>query len=162
GALGPPSPTGGDMIRVSSLEKRHAGAARPTLSGVSFEVARGRIGAILGESGAGKTTLLRCLVGLDPFDAGTIAFDDLSVAAGASAALRGRVGLVFQSLELFPHLSVLDNCTLAPVRVLGLPRAAAEARARSLLDKLGLAEHARAWPELLSGGQRQRVAIARA
>jgi ABC-type polar amino acid transport system ATPase subunit len=152
------------VIRVQSIEKHYRGAAAPTLRGVSFEVPRGELAAVLGMSGAGKSTLLRCLCGLESFDRGTIAVEDLIIQGGATspAALRGRVGLVFQSLELFPHLSVLDNCTLAPVRVKRTAKPAAEKLALELLDQLGLADKAAAWPDHLSGGQRQRVAIARA
>jgi ABC-type polar amino acid transport system ATPase subunit len=152
-------------IRVVDLERRHPGSGAPALRGLSLDVAEGQVAGVLGKSGAGKTTLLRCLVGLDPFDSGSIEIDGITVRAGASARaphLLGRVGLVFQSFELFPHLSVLDNCTLAPMRARGKTRAAAEERALALLDQLGLADKADAFPEALSGGQRQRVAIARA
>jgi ABC-type polar amino acid transport system ATPase subunit len=149
-------------IRVIGLEKRHPGGA-PALRGVSMEIAAGQVAGILGKSGAGKTTLLRCLVGLDPFDRGSIEVFGVTVAAGGDPrALRGQVGLVFQSFELFPHLTVLDNCTLAPRRVHGEDRSLAERRARELLGELGLEGKAGAYPEELSGGQRQRVAIARA
>src|SRR5689334_17974042 len=117
-------------IRVIDLEKRHTRSGAPALQGLSMHVPAGQIASVLGKSGAGKTTLLRCLVGLDPFDRGSIEIDGVTVGAGAGprAAPRmlGRVGLVFQSFELFPHLSVLDNCCLAPVRAHGKPRAAAE------------------------------------
>jgi len=129
------------------------------------------IGAsVLGKSGAGKTTLLRCLSGLEPFDQGSIEVDGVTIAAGEGARRRkeehaklaGRIGLVFQSFELFPHLSVLDNCTLAPVKVKGLGRAEAARLAMDLLSQLGMADKAHAYPEALSGGQKQRAAIARA
>jgi ABC-type polar amino acid transport system ATPase subunit len=160
-------------LRVHDLEKKYAGASEPVLRGVSFELARGQLGAILGSSGAGKTTLLRCLVGLESFDTGKIDVDGHEIlgldrvpgkAARARAldALRSRVGLVFQSFELFPHLRVLQNLTLAPVKVKGVSRADAETRARKLLDQVGLANKADAYPDHLSGGQKQRVAIARA
>ncbi|HET9595479.1 MAG TPA: ATP-binding cassette domain-containing protein [Anaeromyxobacteraceae bacterium] len=154
------------MIRVAHLAKHYAGAAAPTLRDVSFEVPTGRLAAIVGRSGAGKSTLLRCLVGLEPFEAGAVEIEDLCARAEdglrAAASLRGRVGLVPQTLDLFPHLSALDNCTLALRVARGEPRAAAEARATELLGRLGLAGELRAYPEQLSGGQRQRVAIARA
>jgi ABC-type polar amino acid transport system ATPase subunit len=154
------------MIRVEALEKRHPGAAEPTLRGVSFHVPAGRLVAILGRSGAGKSTLLRCLVGLEPFDGGAIEVDGVAARAEdgprALAALRGRVGLVPQSFDLFPHLSALENCALAPRVVKRERRADAEARAAALLARLGLADRQRAYPEQLSGGQRQRVSIARA
>jgi ABC-type polar amino acid transport system ATPase subunit len=151
------------MIDVVNLEKRHPGKETPALAGVSLRVAKGQVASVIGKSGAGKSTLLRVLVGLDPFDQGTIDVDGTRFAPGGDrGALLGKVGLVFQSFELFPHLSVLDNCTLAPVHALGRPRATAEGAARALLDQLGLASEARSYPETLSGGQRQRVAIARA
>jgi ABC-type polar amino acid transport system ATPase subunit len=154
------------VIRVEGLAKRHPGAAEPTLRGISFLVVTGRLAAVLGPSGAGKSTLLRCLVGLDPFDAGEIEIDGVTVRAGDGrrgfAALHGRIGLVPQAFDLFPHLSVLENCTLAPRVVKREPRVAAEARAERLLDRLGLGGKLGAYPEQLSGGQRQRVAIARA
>ena len=150
-------------IRVIDLEKRHPGSGASALRGLSMHVPEGSVASVLGRSGAGKTTLLRCLVGLDPFDAGSIEIDGTTIAAGGDArGLLGRVGLVFQSFELFPHLSVLDNITLAPVRARGRPRAVAEQKALALCEELGLADKARAFPESLSGGQRQRVAIARA
>jgi ABC-type polar amino acid transport system ATPase subunit len=150
-------------IRVIDLEKRHRGSSAPALCGLSLHVPAGQVASVIGKSGAGKSTLLRCLVGLDPFDAGTVEIDGTTIAAGGDArGLLGRVGLVFQSFELFPHLSVLDNCTLAPVRAHQKTRADAEKLALDLLDRLGLADKARAFPEALSGGQRQRVAIARA
>jgi polar amino acid transport system ATP-binding protein len=154
------------MIRVEGLEKRHAGADEATLRSVSFHVPVGRLVAVLGSSGAGKSTLLRCLVGLEIADAGTIEIDGVVARAEegprACALLRGRVGLVPQSLDLFPHLSALENCTLAPRVVKREARGSAEARASRLLARLGLGAKLDAYPEQLSGGQRQRVAIARA
>ena len=154
------------MIRAQGLGKTYRGAVAPTLRGVDLAVGRGQLAAILGLSGAGKSTLLRGLVGLESFDEGYVRVGDRRLdAAGArvrNPTLQGLVGLVFQSFELFPHLSVLDNCVLAPRRVAGLPRAEAEARARRLLDELGLGDKVAAIPEHLSGGQRQRAAIARA
>ncbi len=149
-------------IRVVDLEKRHPGSGAPALRGLSMHVPAGQVASVLGKSGAGKTTLLRCLVGLDPFDGGAIEIDGVQVKARGDSRMLGRVGLVFQSFELFPHLSVLDNCTLAPVLARNKSRADAEKIALDLLDRLGLADKAHAYPEALSGGQRQRVAIARA
>jgi ABC-type polar amino acid transport system ATPase subunit len=154
------------VIRVAGLVKRHRGAGAPTLRDVSFDVPAGRLVAVLGASGAGKSTLLRCLVGLEGFDAGSIEVDGAAARAAdgarAARALRGRVGLVPQAFDLFPHLTALENCALAPRLVKGEARAAADARAAALLARLGLAERQHAYPEHLSGGQRQRVAIARA
>ena len=137
------------MIQVDTLRKRFPGAASPTLDGVSFTLAKGQLGAVLGPSGSGKSTLLRSIVGLERPDSGTI-------------QLGGQAGFVFQSFELFPHLTAVENCTLAQRLVAGRSKADAEARARKLLEALGLAGRMDAWPEMLSGGQRQRVAIARA
>jgi ABC-type polar amino acid transport system ATPase subunit len=137
------------MIRVEDVRKRFPGAASATLDGVSFSLETGRLAAILGPSGSGKSTLLRCIVGLERPDAGTI-------------NLGGQAGLVFQSFELFPHLTALGNCMLAQQLVAKRSRAEAEARARKLLEELGLGHRMDAYPEMLSGGQRQRVAIARA
>lgn len=154
-------------VVVQSLGFQRAGVR--VLENITFEVAEGALAAVLGESGAGKTTLLRCLAGLEWFDRGSVEVSGRRVeGAGAgtkgrgTSPLRGWVGLVFQSFELFPHLSVLDNCTLAPMRVRGEPRDVVEERARTHLARLGLAAKANAWPEHLSGGQRQRAAIARA
>lgn len=152
----------GAAIRVVGLEKRFAGAPELALDAVSFELGRGKLGAVVGRSGAGKSTLLRCLVGLERFDRGAIEIDGMRVEAGGTATLLGKVGLVFQAFELFPHLTVLENCTLAPCRVRGKPRAEAEACARELLELLGLENKASAHPLRLSGGERQRAAIARA
>ncbi len=154
------------MIRVLGLVKRHPGAETPVLKGIDLSLDSGTLAAVLGSSGAGKTTLLRCLVGLETFDQGEIEIDGVTVRGGESEnareKLRSRVGLVFQSFELFPHLRVLDNLTLAPVKVRGMNKKDAEAKAIELLRKVGLAEKARAFPDHLSGGQKQRVAIARA
>ncbi len=153
------------MLRVADLEHAFAGAMTPTFRDVSFAVAPGALVTISGASGAGKTTLLRCLAGLEPFRRGRIEVGDVHVEAGRSGAharLRGHVGLVFQTLELFPHLTALENCVLAPVRVHGTPRRDAERAARDLLATLGLADKGGAYAAHLSGGQRQRVAIARA
>lgn len=150
------------MITVEKLNKRHPGAKSATLKDLSFSVDGGRIAALLGKSGAGKSTLLRCLSGLDGFDSGSIVVDGVSVAGSDVAALRGRVGFVFQSLELFPHLTVLENCCLAPVVVKGAMKEAAQEKARELLKSLHVDVDEHAHPESLSGGQKQRVAIVRA
>jgi len=151
-------------VTVTSLTHRHRGAPAPTLHDVSLTVPAGALAAIVGVSGSGKTTLLRCLAGLEVATDGTIAIGAHTVTAGraGAATLRGRVGLVFQSFELFPHLTVLENCMLAPMTVRRVARAEAEAAARTLLGQLGLADKADAHPPRLSCGQCQRVAIARA
>jgi glutamine transport system ATP-binding protein len=153
------------MIRITGLHKAFAGST--VLGGIDATVAEGKIVALLGASGSGKSTLLRCLNGLETFAAGTLEIAGFSLKPGAHAprtlhALRAKVGMVFQEFHLFPHLSVLDNVTLAPRIARGTARVQAEARARDLLAQVGLAERANALPRELSGGQKQRVAIARA
>jgi ABC-type polar amino acid transport system ATPase subunit len=132
-------------------------------------VARGETIAVIGPSGGGKTTLLRCLNYLESFDEGEVAIAGTTLRPGMgrrdAAVLRGlrsRVGMVFQQLHLFPHLTALDNITLAPRVVRHTGRSAAELAARDLLAKVGLADRAGAYPHELSGGQQQRIAIARA
>ena len=156
------------MIAVNELWKRHG--ALEVLKGVCLEVNRGEVAAIIGASGSGKSTFLRCLNGLERFDKGCVTIDGLALDAEARSALRTpvvrqvcrKVGMVFQSFNLFPHLSVIQNVVEAPVQVLGLPREQAEAGARRLLDRVGLLDKLHAMPRQLSGGQQQRVAIARA
>lgn len=131
----------------------------------SLQVARGEVVVVCGPSGSGKSTLIKTLNGLEPVQEGRIVVDGVEVTATAGAALarlRARVGMVFQHFELFPHLSVLDNLTLAPTRVLGQGAGDAQARASQYLGKVGLAGFEQRYPSQLSGGQQQRVAIARA
>ena len=141
---------------------------REVLRGVDLSVSPGEICALMGASGAGKTTVLRSIAALQPFDAGTIAVDEVVLRAGPLppqsrlAALRRHVGMVFQAHALFEHLLALDNVTLALLHVLRWDRPRAEAKARELLDALGVAARASALPRQLSGGEAQRVAIARA
>ena len=146
-------------LYVEELRRRVGARRRPVLEGLSLSVEPGSVAVVLGSSGSGKSTLLRCLAGLEPFDTGRVALGSLEVAPGGHAALLGRVGMVFQSVELFPHLRVLETCTLAP-RLHREPEP--EREARSWLERLGLLDRADAWPQSLSGGERQRVAIARA
>lgn len=159
-------------LGVEKLVRQYPGNPEPTLKGLSFHLPKGTLTALLGRSGAGKSTLLRCVMGLETFEHGTVEVEDVRVKGTAECtarerrialhAARERLGLVFQSYELFPHLSVLDNCTLAPMQVKRQTRAHAEAHAKALLVQLGLEHRISAWPEQLSGGQKQRVAIARA
>jgi len=159
-------------LRVEGLERTYPGQKSPTLKGLSFDLPKGTLTAMLGRSGAGKSTMLRCVVGLEPFERGRLEIEGVTVRgtfdtspaerAAQLKAARAKLGLVFQSFELFPHLTALQNCTLAPVQVKGLPAEKAEATARELLGQLGLAERADHFPDQLSGGQKQRVAIARA
>ena len=134
------------------------------LDGVSEQVASGEVLVVCGPSGSGKSTLLRTINRLEPIASGriTVAGQDIHAPGMDVNAFRSRIGFVFQQFNLFAHLSVLDNCTLAPQRLRGLPRKEAERRALELLDRVGLAHKAKAMPAALSGGQQQRVAIARA
>ena len=136
---------------------------RTVLAGVSLEVAEREVIAFVGSSGSGKSTLLRCVNLLEPIDDGRILLDgdDISVPGLAPDPIRRRIGMVFQSFNLFPHLSVVDNVALAPRKVLKVDKRTAHDRARELLTRLGLADRADAYPDQLSGGQQQRVAIAR-
>jgi ABC-type polar amino acid transport system ATPase subunit len=156
------------MIRVTDLVKKHGELT--VLDGVSLGVKRGDVAAVIGPSGGGKSTLLRCVNALEPFQGGRIEVEDLALEADGGARprrdlllkLRRKVGMVFQSFNLFPHMTALQNVMCGPLYVLGQPRAQAEEAARALLQRVGLAEKATAKPEQLSGGQQQRVAIARA
>jgi ABC-type polar amino acid transport system ATPase subunit len=152
------------------LEIRGLGLGRSgqrVLDGVDLSVERGEVVALMGLSGAGKSTILRAIAGLEPFDAGTIRVDEVTVTAGTSTAdalhvLHQRVGMVFQFHYLFEHLTAAENVWLAPVHAQGINRRAAETRARGLLAELGVGHRADALPRELSGGEAQRVAIARA
>ena len=146
-------------LLVDGLVRRLGARHRPVLEGIHLRVEAGRVAVVLGPSGSGKSTLLRCLAGLDAFDEGRVELERMRVERNGQALLLGRVGLVFQSVELFPHLRVLENCCLAP-RLRG--EAEPEREARQWLERLGLGERMDAWPQALSGGERQRVAIARA
>jgi ABC-type polar amino acid transport system ATPase subunit len=133
------------------------------LAGVDLAVARGEVIVIAGPSGSGKSTMLRCVNGLEIPDRGEILFDGRPVKPGKGlSAIRAEIGFVFQQFHLFPHMSVLDNIALAPVKVKGMSRDAALKRGEELLTRVGIAEKAHQFPAELSGGQQQRVAIARA
>jgi glutamate/aspartate transport system ATP-binding protein len=134
------------------------------LDDCSMSIAKGEVVVICGPSGSGKSTLIKCINGLEPFTKGTITVEDISVGDRSTnlPKLRSRIGMVFQNFELFPHMTAAENIVLAQQKVLGRDRAAAEAKARELLDRMGLAEQAAKYPSQLSGGQQQRVAIARA
>jgi ABC-type polar amino acid transport system ATPase subunit len=134
------------------------------LRGVSLAVDRGEVVVVIGPSGSGKSTLLRCINRLETIDEGEVLVDGRSVTRpGVDVnALRREIGVVFQSFNLFPHISVLENVTLGPIHVRGTDRRTAEKRARALLEQVGIGDKADARPAQLSGGQQQRVAIARA
>jgi polar amino acid transport system ATP-binding protein len=160
------------MIEVRDVVKSFG--AVDVLKGVSFDVDPGEVAVIIGSSGSGKSTILRCINFLEPYQAGTIAVNGRSVGydhgdAGRRpqdektiAALRQRVGMVFQSFNLFPHKTALQNVMTGPIRAKGTPRAEARALAEGLLAKVGLSSKLDSYPAQLSGGQQQRVAIARA
>jgi polar amino acid transport system ATP-binding protein len=155
------------MIEVRDLLKNH-GSLR-VLDGVALTIQRGEVAVIIGPSGGGKSTLLRCINGLETFQHGEVRVADITLNPADSAVessamlqrLRRRVGMVFQQFHLFPHLRVLANVMSGPLWALRQPRDQAEAAARHLLERVGLADKIDAWPEQLSGGQQQRVAIAR-
>jgi polar amino acid transport system ATP-binding protein len=134
------------------------------LKGIDLDVAEHEVVCLIGASGSGKSTLLRCVNLLEPVDRGRIAVggEELTSRGVDVNRVRRRIGIVFQAYNLFPHMSVLDNVTLAPRKALKLPRAEAESRALELLGRFGLADRARDYPDRLSGGQQQRVAIVRA
>jgi polar amino acid transport system ATP-binding protein len=159
------------------VELRHVSMSfggHRVLNDVSLTVSRGEMIAIIGPSGSGKTTLLRCINFLEEYDGGEVLVDGESVGFRFEngrrtrrtereiAATRSNVGMVFQSYNLFPHMTVLRNITAAPIRVKGVSPDEADAQARTLLNRVGLLEKANALPARLSGGQQQRVAIARA
>jgi ABC-type polar amino acid transport system ATPase subunit len=132
------------------------------LADINLSVEQGEVVVILGPSGSGKSTLIRCINLLEPYQAGEIRVGDQRVENGPKlAGIRCEVGMVFQNFNLYPHMTVLANVALAPVRVRGLSRRDAQARARVLLEKVGMSAHAEKYPGQLSGGQQQRVAIAR-
>jgi polar amino acid transport system ATP-binding protein len=151
--------------RLELLDVWKAFGVNPVLRGVDLEVRPHEAVVLIGASGSGKSTLLRCINGLEPIDSGRILLDgDLDVTGFHTDLdlVRRRVGIVFQSYNLFPHMSVLANVTLAPRKALGVSRADATDRARALLARFGLLDKSDEYPDRLSGGQQQRVAIVRA
>ena len=149
------------IIHIENLHK-HFGLT-PALNGVNLDVYPGEVVVIVGPSGSGKSTLLRCINRLENFDAGTVIVDDIPLTTAENInAVRTEVGMVFQSFNLFPHLTVLDNITLAQKVVRKRTREESLETALALLSKVGIPEKANDYPGQLSGGQQQRVAIARA
>jgi polar amino acid transport system ATP-binding protein len=150
------------VLQIDAVHKVFG--ARHVLQGVSLDVAEHEVVALIGASGSGKSTLLRCINLLEPVDDGTIRLDgeDITDPRVDPDRVRRRIGLVFQAFNLFPHMTVLANVTLAPRRVHGVPAAEARDKAMALLARIGLAELASSYPDRLSGGQQQRVAIVRA
>lgn len=160
------------LVRAVDVRKRYG--SLEVLKGVSLEVMKGEVLCMIGPSGSGKSTFLRCINQLEPLDGGMIWVGDEPVGfrqqgrdlhelgAAEAARRRSKIGMVFQHFNLFKHMTVLENLTLAPKIVLGEPSSAYLPRARALLEQVGLAEKASSYPAQLSGGQQQRVAIARA
>ncbi len=153
---------GTDAIRIEGLHKSYG--PHEVLGGVGLTVAPHEVICLIGASGSGKSTLLRCINLLEPIDSGRIWLLGQEITSpGVDANMvRRRVGIVFQSFNLFPHMTVLRNVTLAPTKALGVPKAAADAAAGDLLARFGLADKRLEYPDRLSGGQQQRVAIVRA
>ncbi|HOG63859.1 MAG TPA: amino acid ABC transporter ATP-binding protein [Spirochaetota bacterium] len=149
------------MIHIHDLHKRFGHLE--VLKGVDFHVEPSEVVVVIGPSGSGKSTLLRCINHLEVPTKGEVVVDGIPLTSAENInRVRAEVGMVFQRFNLFPHMRVVDNITLAPIRVRGLSPEEAGERARVLLDKVGLGDKIRAWPDQLSGGQQQRVAIARA
>lgn len=150
------------MLEVERLRKSYGD--KVVLSEVDLTIEPHDVVCLIGSSGSGKSTLLRCLNLLEDIDDGVIRFEgrEISDPRVDARQVQQRMGMVFQAYNLFPHLSVLENCTLAPRRVHGVPRREAERHARELLDRCGLADHVDAHPDRLSGGQQQRAALVRA
>ena len=156
------SPAGGEAIRVEDLHKSFG--ANEVLRGISMSVASHEVICLIGASGSGKSTLLRCINLLEPINSGRISLlgQDVTDPRVDPNLVRRQIGIVFQSFNLFPHMTVLRNVTLAPMKVLKTPAARAADEARALLDRFGLLDKVDDYPDRLSGGQQQRVAIVRA
>lgn len=159
------------MIRVRDLHKHYEG--QPLFKGINLDIEKGEVVVCIGPSGSGKSTFLRCLNGLEYFQQGEIAVNDIELHSinhlrpdakdlENMRKVRLKVGMVFQQFNLFPHMTVLENIIEAPIRVLGADRAATIGNARSLLRRINIEQKAESYPEELSGGEQQRVAIARA
>ncbi|MDH3659086.1 MAG: amino acid ABC transporter ATP-binding protein [Alphaproteobacteria bacterium] len=150
------------MITLDNLSKSYG--TFQVLKNCSTSIDAGEVVVICGPSGSGKSTLIKCVNGLEPFDSGSIRVGDIEVGAPSTdlPKLRAKIGMVFQNFELFPHLTIMDNLVIAQAKVLGRKHEEAEAKAASLLARVGLADQATKYPTHLSGGQQQRVAIARA
>jgi polar amino acid transport system ATP-binding protein len=153
---------GDTVITLEGVDKAYG--KLQVLHGIDFTVRAHEVVALIGPSGCGKSTLLKCINLLEPVQTGRVSVlgQELTDPRVDVDVVRRRIGIVFQSFNLFPHLSVLGNVTLAPRRVLGQSKASAESAARELLDRFGLADKADSYPDRLSGGQQQRVAIVRA
>jgi polar amino acid transport system ATP-binding protein len=157
-----PHALGAEALRIEGLSKSFG--ALEVLSGIDLTVREHEVVCLIGASGSGKSTLLRCINLIEPVDAGRIVVTGEEITAPGVAVdrVRRRIGIVYQAFNLFPHMTVLRNITLAPIKVLRLSRAEAEARAIELLRRFGLLDKRDEYPDRLSGGQQQRVAIVRA
>ena len=150
------------MISINNVSKWYG--SFQVLTDCSTRVAKGEVVVVCGPSGSGKSTLIKCVNALEPFQKGAITVDGISVGDPKTdlPKLRARIGMVFQNFELFPHMTITDNLTIAQIKVLGRSKEEAAAKGLKLLDRVGLKAHAAKFPGQLSGGQQQRVAIARA
>lgn len=157
------TPAGGDQLKLRLRAVYKAFDETTVLDGIDLDVRTGDVVALIGASGSGKSTLLRCINLLEPIDDGEVLFDGVDIAEPGldPDPIRRRIGMVFQGFNLFPHISIIDNVAIGPRKVLGVSKSASRDQARGLLDRLGLADRADAYPDQLSGGQQQRVAIAR-
>jgi glutamate transport system ATP-binding protein len=152
----------GDIVELDGVRK--AFGDNVVLNDIELRIARGEAIVVAGPSGSGKSTMLRCINGLESIDAGSITFDGhrIDTTGRGLARLRTQIGMVFQQFNLFPHMTVERNITLAPIKAKGIPEKQAKEKARELLERVGIPEKADDYPADLSGGQQQRVAIARA
>lgn len=150
------------LLKIENLTKEYEG--QKILDGINLEVKKGDVLVVVGPSGCGKSTLLRCINALEPIQGGTIKLQGMDIRKGSKniTTLRQKIGMVFQSYDLFPHKTILDNITMAPQKVQKRSKADAEKEARELLRRVGLGDKENAYPRMLSGGQKQRVAIVRA
>ncbi len=150
------------LLKIEHLKKAYGDNV--VLDDISVDVAPGEVIVIIGPSGCGKSTFLRCINGLEPIQGGRVSIDGQTIDGNSKdiTKLRQRIGMVFQSYELFPHKTVLDNVMLSPLKVQKRPKAQVKEEAMALLERVGLADKAQSFPRQLSGGQKQRVAIARA
>lgn len=148
------------LLQVKNLVKEY-GETR-ILDGVNLDIARGEVVVVVGPSGCGKSTLLRCINALEPIQGGQVLLEGKVVGKDHLEELRQKIGMVFQSYDLFPHLRVLDNITIAPTKVQKRKKEEVQAEAEELLSRVGLGDKANSYPRQLSGGQKQRVAIVRA
>lgn len=158
------SPDSEVLISVDGLKKKFDGMENHALCGVSTEIRRGEVVFVVGPSGSGKSTFLRCLNLLEEPTEGTILFEgvDITDKKNDINLHRRKIGMVFQQFNLFPHMTVMRNLTIAPMKLLGLSKEEAEKNATELLERVGLANRSDAYPNQLSGGQKQRIAIVRA